>query len=155
MLAHIDQDNIAGYFPVQSCSWAVGQQCTGNFLVQCWHRQIRHCIYRLFSCKNVSACSGPTLHKNFLVQCSLICIWTTMTRQYSYAMLPQHGRYNIVQVIFLLKVVCQPWANITWVISLCNVGPHRSRQHCRLFFFVQSCLWSMGQHCTSNFLVQC
>ena len=27
-LAHIDQDNIADYFPVQSCSWAVVEHCT-------------------------------------------------------------------------------------------------------------------------------
>ena len=62
MLAHTDQDNIADYFLVQTCSWAVGQHCNGNFLVQC----------------------------------SLRRIWTALTRQHSYAMLSQHGRYNIV-----------------------------------------------------------
>ena len=30
MLAHIDQDNIADYFPVESCSWVVGEHCTGK-----------------------------------------------------------------------------------------------------------------------------
>ena len=33
---------------------------------------------------------------NFLVQCCLRRIWATLTRQYSYAMLSQHGRHNIV-----------------------------------------------------------
>ena len=30
MLAHIDQGNIADYFPVQSCSWALGQHSAGK-----------------------------------------------------------------------------------------------------------------------------
>ena len=30
MLAHVDQDNIADYLPVQSCSWTVGQHCAGK-----------------------------------------------------------------------------------------------------------------------------
>ena len=36
MLAHIDQDNIVGYFPLQSCSWAVRQHCISNSLKQGW-----------------------------------------------------------------------------------------------------------------------
>ena len=96
MLAHIDQDSIADYFPVESCFWAVGQHCTGNFLMQCWHSQIRqHCI-GYFPAKTCLRAVGEHCTSNFFVQCSLRRIWTTMTRQYSYAMLPQHGRYNIV-----------------------------------------------------------
>ena len=70
---------------------------------------------------------------NFLSQCCLRRICTTLTGQYSYALWSQHGRYNIVQVIYLIKAVCLPWANIAQVISLCNVDPERSGHHCRLF----------------------
>ena len=71
---------------------------------------------------------------NFLVQCCLRRIQTTLTRQYCYAMWSQHGRYNIVQVIYLRNVFCLPWANIAQVISsLCNVDPKKSGHHCRLF----------------------
>ena len=68
MLANIDQDNIADYFPVQSCSWTVGQHCTCHFLVQCWHRQIKTTLYRLISCEKCSVCSGPTLYKSFFYE---------------------------------------------------------------------------------------
>ena len=44
-------------------------------------------LYRLFSCENMSVCSGPTLHKEFCLQ----RIWTTLTKQYSYAVSSQHG----------------------------------------------------------------
>ena len=92
-----------GYFPAKTCLHALDQH---------WH------------------CTS-----NFLVQRCLRCR-TILTRQYSYAMLSQHGQYNNVQVIFLIKGVCLPWTNIlhTQVISfLCNVGPERSGQYCRLF----------------------
>ena len=49
----------------------------------------------------MSACSWPT--SNFLVECCLRRTWATLTGQYSHAILCQHGRYNIVQVIFLEK----------------------------------------------------
>ena len=42
MLTQIDLDKIVDYFSVQSCLWMVGQHCTGNFLLQCWHRQISY-----------------------------------------------------------------------------------------------------------------
>ena len=56
MLAQKGPGNIADYFSVQSCLWTVGQLCTGIFLMQCWHRQIKTTLYRLFSCKNMSVC---------------------------------------------------------------------------------------------------
>ena len=62
-LRAIDQDNIAAYFPLQSCFWLVGEHCAGNFLLQCWHRHIRTTLDRLFSCKNMPVRSEPTLHK--------------------------------------------------------------------------------------------
>ena len=71
---------------------------------------------------------------NFLVQCCLRRIWATLTRQYCYPMLSQHGRYDIEQVIFLIRVVPQSWTNTAQVISLYNVGPYISSQNCRLFF---------------------
>ena len=132
MLVHKDWDNIVHYFPVQSCSWHMGQRCTGNFLVQCWHMQIKTTLYRLFSCENVYA---PDLHcaSNYPVQCCLRRVWTTLNGQYFYAMLSQHGRYNTAQVFFLIKGVCLPWANIAQLISLCNFDPERSGHRCRLF----------------------
>ena len=54
MLAQIDPDKIADFFPVQSCLWAVCQHCKGNVLVQCWLREIETTLYSLFSCKNMS-----------------------------------------------------------------------------------------------------
>ena len=47
----------------------------------------RHLWNSRFSCESIFVRS---------VQCCLRRIWTTLTRQYSYAMLLQHGRYNIV-----------------------------------------------------------
>ena len=133
MLTHKDQDNIADYFPMQSCSWAVGQHCIGNFLLQCWHRQIKTTLYRLLSCETCLRALGLHSTSNFLVQCYLRSIWTILARQYFYSVLSQHGRYNIVQVISLIKVVYLPWANIGQVIFLCNVGAERSGHYCRLF----------------------
>ena len=70
------------------------------------------------------------------MQCCLRRFWTTFTRQYSHAVLSQYDRYNIAWVIFLIK------------------GPNKSRQHFRLFFWVNLFV-GYGQKCTSNFLVQC
>ena len=124
---------IVDYFSARSCLWTVGQHYTGKFLEQCWHRQIRqHCI-SCFPAKTCLRALGQHCTSNVLVQCYLRRILTILTRQYFYPMLPQHGRYNIVQVIFLIKVVCLPWANIAQVIFLCNVGPERSGHYCRLF----------------------
>ena len=41
-------------------------------------------------------------------------------------MLPQHGQYNIAQIIFLTKVVCWPWTNIEQVNTLCNIAQEAS-----------------------------
>ena len=53
-----------------------------------------------------------------------------------------------------MKVVCQLWTNIAQVISMCNVGPDRSRQHCRLFFRARLFV-DRDQHYTGIFLGQC
>ena len=82
-------------------------------------------------------------------------IWTILTKQYSYAMLSQHGRYNIVQVIFLMEVVCQPWANIAQVKALCNIvqeAPDNMAQENVLFKVV---LTLLRQHGTGKNLMQC
>ena len=121
MLIHKDQDNIANYFAMQICSWAVGQHYTGNFFVQCW----QNCI-SCFLAKICLHALGQHCASNFLMQCYLRHIWTILTWQYFYAILSQHGRYNIVWVIFLGKVVCLPWTNIAQVIFLCNVCLERS-----------------------------
>ena len=68
---------------------------------------------------------------------------------------------NTVRVVFLCNVVSEGsiqhcigyfshMGNITQVISLCNVGSDRSTQNCN-YFFMQCCLWTVGQHCTSKF----
>ena len=82
------------------------QRCIGSF-------PAKTCLYSL----------GQHCTNNYLVQCCLRRVWTTLTGQYSYAMLFQHGRYNIAQVIFVIKVVCLPQANIAQVIFLCNFDP--------------------------------
>ena len=132
----IDPDKIVDYFSVQSCSWAVGIN-TAQVILLCnvgAGRSKQHCI-GYFPAKTCLHALDQHWHctSNFLVQCCLRCR-TILTRQYSYAMtmLSQHGQYNIVQVIFLIKGVCLPWTNIlhTQVISLCNVGPERSGQYC-------------------------
>ena len=45
-----------------------------------------------FSCKSISVRFDLT----FLVKCCLRCTWTTLTKQYSYAMMFQNGRHNII-----------------------------------------------------------
>ena len=69
-------------------------------------------------------------------------------------MLSQHDGHNILQVIFLINIGCQQWANIAHIISLFNVGPDWSRQNCRLFSCAKLFV-DFGQHGTGNFLVQC
>ena len=120
MLAHIDQDNIAYYFPVQSCSWALDQHCTASFLVQCWHRQIKTTLYRLISCENISVRTGPTFHK-----------------QFSCVMFSQTYLDNIDKTIFLCNAVP------AWSIQHCiGYFPHKScllpmGQHYIVDFLVQ------------------
>ena len=105
-----------GYFPHKSCLLAMSKHCIVDFIVQCWPRQSRKVVLRLriniaqvvFVC-NVGTCRsrqhyigyfpakpclsalGQYCTSNFLVQCSPRRIWTTLIRQYSYAMLSQHG----------------------------------------------------------------
>ena len=63
MLVHIDQDKIADYFPVPSCSWAMGQHCTGYFLVQFGTSRSRQYCIDYFAPK--TSRPRPTLHKIF------------------------------------------------------------------------------------------
>ena len=53
-----------------------------------------------------------------------------------------------LQRVFLQKHVGVPWANTVRVVFLCNVVSEGSIQHCIGYFS------HMGQHYTSNFLVQ-
>ena len=41
------------------------------------------------------------------------------------------------------------------VVFLCNAGKGRSRQHCIDYLLAKTRLCTLGQHCPSNFLVQC
>ena len=68
-------------------------------------RSRQHCI-AYFPAKTCLCTLVQHCTSNFFVQCCLRRIWTTLTRQYSYAVLSQHGQYNIAYVIFLIKVVC-------------------------------------------------
>ena len=64
MLAQIVPDKVLDYFPVQTCLWAaVGQHCTGNFIVQCWPSQIKTTFYSLFSHEKMTVGFESTLHK--------------------------------------------------------------------------------------------
>ena len=100
MLAHKDQDNIADFFPVQSCSWAMGQHCTSNFLVQC-------CLRR---------------------------IWTTLTRQYSYAMLscPSMVDTTLSRLFFHKNCLFAMGQHYTGDF-LVQCWPRKIQNHCRLF----------------------
>ena len=94
----IDPDKIVDYFSVQSCSWAVGINIAQVILL-CnvgAGRSKQHCI-GYFPAKTCLHALDQHWHctSNFLVQCCLRCR-TILTRQYSYAMLSQHGQYNIV-----------------------------------------------------------
>ena len=60
-----------------------------------------------------------------------------------------------LQIIFLCKVVHRIWINIVQVTFLCNAGTCRLRQHCIGSFPAKLCLYALGKHCTSNYLVQC
>ena len=113
--------------------WVLDQHCTCSLREQSWHRQIKKTLYRLFPAKTCLSALGLHCTSNFPAQCCLRHFWATLTWQDSYAMLSQHGRHNIVQVIFIIKVICLPWANIEQVIFLCNVDPERSGHHCKLF----------------------
>ena len=81
MLVRIDQDNIGYYFPVQNCSWALDQHGTSSFCVQCWQRQIKTTLYRLFSCENafVRVCVfGQHWLDNIPMQCGPSMVDTTL-----------------------------------------------------------------------------
>ena len=129
MLAHNDQDNI-----IFLCKVAHGIQVNiAQVTLMCnagTCRLRQHCIGS-FPAKKCLYAPGQHYTSSYLVQCCLRRVWTTLNGQY--CILSQHGRYNIAQVIFLIKVACLPWANIAQVISLCNFGPERSGHHCRLF----------------------
>ena len=66
-----------------------------------------------------------------------------------------HIDKTTLQIIFLCKVADGLWINIAQVIFLCNIGTGRSKQHFIGYFPAKACLCTLGQHCTSNFLVQC
>ena len=53
------------------------------------------------------------------------------------------------------KVVLRFRINIAQVVFVCNVSTGRSSQHCIGYFPAKTSLSTLGQHCTSNFLVQC
>ena len=104
------------------------------------NRTRQHC--RLFSCKNLFLGCGPTGTSNFLVQCCLRRIWTTLSIQYSYAIQPHLNRHNIVQVLLLRcrLIVGQYCISKTLV----QFWPSNSRQHCTEKNPVQCCLNTLG-----------
>ena len=164
----------------------MGQHCKGNFLAKCWSTQIKETWQITLQCKVVYGVVGQHYTGNFLVRC-----WHRQTQKYFLgyflallaniakiifcAILPQHGRYNILYIIFLIKVVCQPRASITQVKTLCNVvqeapdnialeeimfnvvlifliilGQHRTGKSLKQF-----CLRGSSQQCMGKNLVQC
>ena len=44
----------------------MGQYCTGDFLMQCWHKQIRKKLYIVFQCKFVCGLWVNIAHAVFL-----------------------------------------------------------------------------------------
>ena len=135
------------------CMWVNIAQ-VNNFLVQRWHREIKTTLYRLFSCKNMSVRPAQHWTSIFFFFC-LRRIWTTLSKQYYNAMLSQYGSCNILWIIFFIKVVCQPWVNITQVKTICNIvqkTPDNNAQKKILFNVV---LVFSGQHCTDQNPMQC
>ena len=63
MFTQVDPDKSIDYFLVKVFLWTMGQDRTGNFLVQCWPSQIKTTFYMLFSQEKMTVCYGPTLHK--------------------------------------------------------------------------------------------
>ena len=59
------------------------------------NRPRQNCV-GYFPSKPLLRALGQHCTSSFLVQCALKCIWTTLNRQHSYAILSQHGRCNIV-----------------------------------------------------------
>ena len=144
--------NTADYFPVQSCSWAVGQHCTGKQFSRATLTQADrdNIIQVIFLQKHFCASWANIIQVFCFVPCCLRHIWTTLTRQYSYAMLSQYDRYSIVQVIFFIKVVCQPWTNITQVNTLRNVVQEAPDNNAQEKILLNVVLILSGQHCTGQ-----
>ena len=171
-----------GYLPHKSCILFMDQHSTGNFVIQCWPRQIQTKLEIIFRCKVVCGLWAGITHVRFLCNVATgrsdnivwviflrkrVCaLWANIAHIIFLCNVSQMYLDNNDQTIFLcnaasawsiqhcigyflIKVVCQSWANITQVISLCNVDPD--------FFFLckVACGVSMGQHCAGNFLVQC
>ena len=67
-------------------------------------------------------------------------------------MLPQHGQYNIAQIIFLTKVVCWPWTNIEQVNTLCNIAQEATDNIAQEKILFNVVLIFLGQHCTGKTL---
>ena len=82
--------------------WTVGRPTLQRKIFLCIvgsGRSRQHCI-AYFPAKTCLCAHGQHCTSNFFVQCCLRRIQTTLTRQYSYAMLPQHDQYNIVHRLF-------------------------------------------------------
>ena len=131
MLAQINSDKIVDSFYVQICLWTVGQHYKGNFIVQCWLRQIKTTLHRLLSSEN-SCCYYQV--KMFLSIYVSICM-----------PLGQHCRSNFLYNV-AIDVFKQHW------LDICNVVPSLSIQHCIGYFPHQSCLLAMDQHWTGKTL---
>ena len=116
------------YFLHKHCLSAMSQHCTGNFLVQCWSREMQTKLQIIFL---------------WQVVCGL---WVNIAQVISYAMLVQADQDNILQVTSCDGY--ELWANIVKVIY--------SVQRClRHIQSKLTRLGTVGQHCTDNCLVQC
>ena len=93
-------------------------------------------------------CIGNFPHKSCLLAMDQHC-----TGNFIMQCWPRYIQTKL-QIIFLCKVLCQVWAKISKLISSCNVGSGRSRQHCIAYFPAKTCLCDLGQHCSSKFFVQ-
>ena len=98
-----------------------------TFLCNACTRRLRQHGIVFLSAKTCLYALDQHCTSNYLVPCCLRPVWTTLTGQYFYAMLSQHGRYNITQVIFFCKAVC----------GLCNDswGNDRSTGGRQIIFF--------------------
>ena len=135
---------------MQGCFWTVGHYCTGNFLADI---TVYGCFAGCFPAKRWVCGLGQHCASNFLVQCCLRCIWTTLTRLWNVG---QHcaGNCFLLSTTFSLSTSfscknmtvrsrsCNVVADVAslfghffdiW-ISLCNVVPAWSPWHCIGYF---------------------
>ena len=139
MLTHMDQGNIADFFPGQSCSWAVGQHCTG----------------KQFSCATLAQADQDNIIQVIFQQKHVCALCANIGHIFLCAMLSQKYLDNTDQTIFLCNDVVP-----VWLIHCIGYFLHKScllviGQHYTGKNLVQCCPRGSSQRRTGKNPVQC